>query len=82
MLGWFNRLPRGVQILLLLIPIVNFIFEIGVRWAKFINHPNVGYCLLAVFTTLGGFSILFVLDILWCLFFHHMILAVEETGKY
>lgn len=82
MLSWFNRRMRGIQILFLIIPIVGFIFEIGVRWSKFADHPNFGYFILALFATLGGFSILFALDILWCLFFHHMILAVADDEAY
>lgn len=78
MLSWFNHRMRGIQILFLLIPIANIIFEIGVRWSKFADHPNFGYFILALFTTLGGFSVLFLLDMIWCLFFHHMIFAVAD----
>lgn len=78
MLRWFNHRMRGIQILFLILPITDLIFEIGVRWSKFIDHPNVGYLLLAIFATLGGFSVLIVLDIIWCLFFHHMIFAVVD----
>lgn len=82
MLGWFNRTMRGIQILFLLIPIANIVFEIGIRWSKFADHPNFGYFLLALFATLGGFSVLILLDIIWCLFFHHMILAVADDEVY
>ena len=78
MLRWFNHRARGIQILLLLIPIVNFVFEIGNRWAKFIDRPKFRYLILAIFVTLGGFSMMFLLDIIWCLFFHHMIFNVLE----
>lgn len=82
MLSWFNRRMRGVQILFLLILPIGIIFEIGVRWSKFADHPNFGYFILALFATLGGFSVLLVLDIIWCLFFHHMILAVADDEAY
>lgn len=78
MLRWFNRRMRGIQILFLLIPGMNLIMEIGVRWTKFGEHPNFGYFLLALLVTLGGAVAMFVLDIFWCLFFHHLILAVSD----
>lgn len=76
MLRWFNHRMRGIQILLLLIPIVNWIMEIGVRWSKFAETPKFGYFLLALFVTLGGLAIAYI-DLIWCLFFHHLIFAVS-----
>lgn len=76
-LHWFNRRMRGIQILFLFIPILNWIMEIGVRWSKFADHPNFGYFLLALLVTFGGVAIAY-LDIIWCLFFHHLIFAVAD----
>ena len=78
MLRWFNRRMRGIQILFLLIPGMNFVMEIGTRWAKFGENHHIGYFLLALFTTIGGFSIMLFIDFFWCLFFHHPILAVSN----
>ena len=76
MLRWFNRKLRIIQILLLLIPILNWIIEIGVRWSKFAETPNFGYFLLALLVTFGGIAIAYI-DFIWCLLFHHLILAVS-----
>ncbi len=78
MLRWFNRRMRGLQILFLLIPGMNLVMEIGLRWTKFGEHPNFGYFILALFTTIGGLAIMLIIDIIWCLFFHHLILAVSD----
>lgn len=77
MLRWFNRKMRGIQILLLLIPILNWIIEICVRWNKFGETPRFRYFILALFVTLTGMAIGY-LDALWCLLFHHLIFAVSE----
>ena len=78
MLRWFNRKMRGIQILFLLIPGMNFVMEIGLRWNKFGEQHNFGYFMLALFTTIGGFSIMLIIDFIWCLLFHHPILAVSD----
>ena len=80
MLRWFNRRMRGIQVLFLLIPGMNMVMEIGIRWTKFGEHPNAGYFLLALFTTIGGMFIMLVIDFIWCLLFHHMILAVSDKA--
>ncbi|MCQ2792510.1 MAG: hypothetical protein MJ208_03190 [Bacilli bacterium] len=77
MLRWFNRQMRGIQILLLILPIVNWVIEIGVRWSKFIEKPGIGYCVLAILVSIGGMAIGF-LDAIWCLLFKHLIFAVSE----
>ena len=68
---------RIIQILLLLIPIVNWIFEIGIRWNKFGEKPNFGYFILALLVTFTGMAIGY-LDAIWCLLFHHLFCAVSE----
>lgn len=47
--GWFNSLPRLAQLILLLIPGVNWVIEILVRWSSFIHTKSV---LALIFATL------------------------------
>ena len=74
MATWFNKQSRLVQILLLLIPFVNWIVEICVRWSAFLKTKSILTLLTAIIVTFGG---LFVgwMDMIWCLLFKHMILA-------
>ncbi len=71
---WFNSQSRLVQILLLLIPFVNWIVEVLVRWSAFLNKGGFVKLLIAIIVTFTG---LFVgwLDCIWCLLFKHLILA-------
>lgn len=39
---WFNKLPRLVQIILLIIPGVNWVVEIIVRWGTFFKKGEIG----------------------------------------
>ena len=65
---WFNRQSRLVQILLLLIPVVNWIVEIIVRWSTFLKKGGVVRLIICLVVTIGG---LFVgwLDCIWVLLF-------------
>ncbi len=70
----FQNLSRLVQVLLLLIPLVNFITEVVVRVSALLEKPdlrNVLGVVLAVIT--GGF--LGWLDIIWVLLFKHLFLC-------
>lgn len=70
----FNSFPRLVQILLLLIPGVNWVTELIVRWSAFGHRKSVLHLIIALVVTIGGFFIGW-LDMLWCLFTKHMIFA-------
>lgn len=70
---WFNRQSRIVQILLLLIPVVNWIVEIIVRWSTFLKKGGVVRLIICLVVTIGG---LFVgwLDCVWVLLFKKLFL--------
>lgn len=74
MAKWFNSQPRLVQILLLFIPVVNWVIELGVRWSVAFKKKDFLHILIAVLVTFGGLIIGW-LDAIWCLVTHHMILA-------
>lgn len=76
MAKWFNKQARIFQIILLLIPFVNWVIEIGVRWSKFLNDKGAGYLIIAIFVTITGVFFGF-LDAIWCLLFHHLIFAAD-----
>ena len=72
--GWFNSLSRLVQIILLLIPGVNWVVEIVVRWSSAIQTKKVLNIIAALLVTFFGLVVGWV-DVIWCLIFHHMCLA-------
>ena len=73
---WFEKQARLIQVLLLLIPVVNWIVEIGVRWSHFFRVKKFKFAklILAILTIPGG--VLFGwLDVVWSLLFNHLFLA-------
>lgn len=70
----FNGLPRLVQFLLLLIPGVNWITEIVVRFAKFAEHGSVLNLVIAILVVIFGVVWGWV-DMVWVLLFKHLILC-------
>ena len=71
---WFNKQSRLVQILLLLIPVVNWITEIVVRVSGVIQKPSLGNILgliiVIVIPVIPGW-----IDLVWVLIFNHLILC-------
>lgn len=72
--GWFNKQSRIIQIILLLIPGVNWITEILVRWSAAIHNKSIITIIVAVLVTFFGLAIGWV-DLIWCLLFRHLIFA-------
>ena len=71
---WFNKQSRLLQIILLLIPFVNWIVEICVRWSSFLKTKNIITLITAIVVTFLGVFVGWV-DVIWCLLFKHLILA-------
>lgn len=70
---WFSKQNRLIQIILLLIPVVNWIVEILVRWSSFLRKP--GPIKLVVSLLVTFFGIVFGwIDLIWCLLFKHLLL--------
>ena len=68
----FENLPRIAQILLLLIPGVNWITEILVRWSHALHRGSLVKYIIAILVTVVGIVVGWV-DVLWCLLFKHLI---------
>lgn len=71
---WFNSQSRLVQILLLLIPGVNWIVEVLVRWSKALKTKNGLDLIIAVVVLIFGMPFGWI-DLIWTLLFKHLILA-------
>ena len=70
----FNKLPRLVQRLLLLIPGVNWITEIVVRWSAFLTTKSLFTLIFAIVVTVVGIVFGWI-DLIWVLLFKHLIFA-------
>ena len=69
---WFEKQSRVVQIILLLIPVVNWIIEVGVRWSHALRKGSLIKYLLAIVVTVFGLFVGWI-DMIWCLLFKHLI---------
>lgn len=70
---WFEKQSRLVQILLLFIPVVNWVVEVGVRWSHALRKGSLIKYLIAIIVTIPSGIIIGWLDMLWCLLFKHLI---------
>lgn len=74
-MNWFNKQSRLVQILLLLIPFVNWLTELIVRWDSFLKKGGLLRLVLAIVVTFGVGFILGWVDLIWVILYNHLILA-------
>lgn len=70
---WFNKQSRLVQIILLLIPGVNWITEIIVRWSTFAKKGGLLRLIICLVVTIGG-AFVGWLDLIWVLLFKKLFL--------
>lgn len=70
----FKSLPRLVQCLLLLIPVVNWITEILVRGSAAMHGKAVAQVVVLILTIPFGMIIGWI-DFFWCLLFKRLILT-------
>ena len=70
---WFNRQNRLVQLILLLIPGVNWITEIIVRWSTFGKKGGFFRLIICLIVTLCGVFVGW-LDCIWVLLFKKLFL--------
>ncbi len=68
----FEKQPRLIQILLLLIPVVNWVTEVLVRWSHALRTGSLFKIVIAVVVTFLGIVVGYI-DLIWCLLFKHLI---------
>lgn len=71
---WFNSLPRLVQFILLLIPVVGWIVEIYVRLTAMLEKTTTENILGFILFLFFGYVLAYV-DLVWVLFTGHLFLA-------
>lgn len=71
---WFNKQGKVVQLLLLLIPFVNWVVEVLVRWSVALRTKDLLHIVIALLVTVLGLGFGW-LDLIWVLLFGHLILG-------
>ena len=71
---WFNKQSRLVQLLLLLIPVVNWITEIVVRWTTFMKKGGLLRLIICVLVTIPSGIVFGWIDLVWVLLFRRLCL--------
>ena len=69
---WFEKQSRLVQILLLLIPGVNWVVEVLVRWDHALRKKSLIKYAIAIVVTVFG-AVVGWLDLIWVLLTKHLI---------
>ncbi len=70
---WFSKQSKLVQVLLLLIPVVNWITELVVRWSTWNKKGGLLRLIICLVVTFGGIVIGW-LDAIWVLLTGHLLL--------
>lgn len=72
----FFDLPRIVQIILLIIPVLGWVVELIIRWsAVFEKFTILNLVAALIYTFLGWGIVLQIVDIIWILLFKHLFLT-------
>ena len=66
---WFNKQSRLVQLLLLIIPGVNWVVEIVVRWSTWLKKGGLLRLIICIFVTIPSGVAIGFLDFVWVLLF-------------
>lgn len=70
---WFNKQSRLVQIILLLIPGVNWITEILIRWSTYLKKGGTVRLIISIIVTIFGLVFGWI-DLVWVLLFKKLLL--------
>ncbi|MBE7088744.1 MAG: hypothetical protein E7370_04435 [Clostridiales bacterium] len=71
---WFNKQSRLIQIILLLIPGINWITEIVVRWSTWLKQKGLLRLIICILVTIPSGIIIGWLDLLWVILFKKLFL--------
>ena len=71
---WFEKQSKLVQLILLLIPGVNWVIEVLVRWDHALKTKSLFKFIIAILVTFVGIVFGWV-DLVWVLLFGHLILC-------
>ena len=70
---WFHNRSKIVQVILLLLPVVNWFTELLVRWSKYLKNGGALRLLICIFVTIPSGVIIGWLDALWTVLFNKLL---------
>ncbi len=73
LMTWFNKQSRIVQLILLLIPVVNWIVELVVRWSTWAQKGGLVRLVICILTIVFGIIFGWI-DFIWVLLFKKLLL--------
>ncbi len=71
--AWFHKQNKLIQVILLIIPVVNYIVEILVRWSAFLKKGGVIRLVVCIIVTIPTGIIIGWLDAIWTLVFNKLL---------
>lgn len=71
---WFNKQSRLVQLLLLLIPGINWLTEIIVRWSTWLKKGGLIRLIVCILVTIPSGVVVGWIDLVWVLLFKKLFL--------
>ncbi len=71
---WFHSQNKLIQVILLLIPVVNWIVEILVRWSAVLKKGGILRIIVAIIVTIPSGVVIGWLDAIWTLLFNKLVL--------
>ena len=71
---WFNKQSRIMQLLLLIIPVVNWIVEIVVRWETYMKKGGLLRLIICILVTIPSGVVFGWIDFVWVLLFQKFFL--------
>ena len=75
MAKWFYKQSFLVQLILLLIPGVNWVVEVAVRWSAYLRTKSLLTLIVAILVTIPSGIAIGLLDFVWLLLFRHLLFA-------
>ena len=69
---WFHKQSKLIQVILLFIPVINWIMEVTVRWSKWLKKGGTLRLVICVLVTLPTGIIVGWIDMLWILLFNKL----------
>ena len=75
MAKWFYKQSFLVQLILLLIPGVNWVVEVLVRWSAWAKTKSLLTLVFAILVTIPSGIVIGWLDLIWLLLFKHLLFA-------
>ncbi len=71
--AWFHKQNKLIQVILLLIPVVNYVVEILVRWSAFLKKGGIIRLVICIVVTIPTGIIVGWLDAIWTLLFNKLL---------